>query len=83
MNEYGESKALSEVREWKAACARDVDGLEIGAAVRKRLRDSAETARKLGFLPADRKANAIARVAETGEAYGGERHESVKSNAQR
>ncbi len=72
MNKYGESEALREVREWKAACARDVAGLDIGAAVRKRLRDSAETARRLGFLSADRKANAVTRVAETGAAYGGD-----------
>ncbi len=71
MSEFGESKALSEVREWKAACARDVAGLDIGAAVRKRLRDSAETARKLGFSPAVCQAKDITRVAETGEVYGG------------
>jgi len=69
MNEFRESKALSEVREWKAACAREVEGLDIGAAVRKRLRDSAETARKLGFSPMDRTEKVVTAVAEAGEAY--------------
>ena len=44
-----ESKAMHEVRAWKAACARDVAGMEIGAAVRKRLKDSAAAAERLGF----------------------------------
>jgi len=70
MNEFAESKALCEVREWKAACAQDVAGLDIGAAVRKRLRDSTETARRLGFPSVARHPMAATNVAETGEVYG-------------
>lgn len=69
MNKYNESKALLEVREWKAACARDVEGLTIAEAVRKRMRDSAETARKLGFLPTSHTLPDVPCVAETGEPY--------------
>lgn len=71
MNEFFESKALCEVREWKAACARDVAGLDIVAAVRKRLSDSAETARRLGFLCAVPQATVVTNVAEKGQVYGG------------
>ena len=69
MNRCNESKALLEVREWKAACARDVEGLGIVEAVRKRLQDSRETARKLGFLPASQPYPDVPCVAETGETY--------------
>ena len=66
MNRTTESKALREVREWKATCNREVAGMEIGAAVRKRLKDSEEHARRAGFAPMRRMAE---RVAETGETY--------------
>jgi len=69
MNRWKESKALLEVREWKAACARDVEGLGIVEAVRKRLQESGETARKLGFLPASQTCPDVPCVAETGETY--------------
>lgn len=62
-----ESKALSEVRQWKAECNREVAGMEIEAAIKKRLKDSAENARKAGFVPLVQRAD---RVAETGGAYG-------------
>ena len=45
-----ESEAMREVRAWKEVCAREVAGLDIRVAVRKRLRDSAETARHMGFV---------------------------------
>ncbi len=46
-----ESKALREVREWKAACWSDVAGLPLEQAVEKRLRDASALARRLGMLP--------------------------------
>lgn len=61
-----ESKALSEVRQWKAECNGEVAGMEIGAAIRKRLKDSADNARKAGFVPLVQRAD---RVAEAGCAY--------------
>lgn len=70
MNELGESKALTEVREWKATCARDVAGFDIIEAVRKRLSDSAETAKKLGFFYAVSQPMVVTNVAEKGQAYG-------------
>ena len=70
MNELRESKALLEVREWKSVCAREVAGLEIGAAVRKRLKDSAETARRLGFLVGTGHEPLRLAVAEPGVEYG-------------
>jgi len=70
MNKCNESKALVEVHEWKAACARDVEGLGIVEAVRKRLQDSAETSRKLGFLPTSQMWPDAPCVAETVEPYG-------------
>lgn len=66
MNRMTESKALIEVREWKAACNREVAGMEIGEAVRKRLKDAEANARKAGFVPRERITDC---VAETGEPY--------------
>ncbi len=47
-----ESKALREVRAWKAACWNDVAGLPLEQAVEKRLHDASALARRLGLLPA-------------------------------
>ena len=66
MRRTTESKALREVREWKAACNREVVGLEIAEAVRKRLKDADANARRAGFVPVGRMAE---RVAETGAVY--------------
>jgi len=64
MKRMTESKALLEVREWKAACARDVEGLGIGEAVRKRLKDAEANARKAGFVPTERRVDCVAAVGE-------------------
>lgn len=61
-----ESRALDEVREWKDACAREVADLELAAAVHKRLNDSEETARELGFGPPEPD---VQKVAEASGAY--------------
>lgn len=68
MNEVKESNALLEVREWRATCDQEVAGLKIGEAVRKRLKDSEESARRMGFSPKDD--GTAKRVAETSAAYG-------------
>jgi hypothetical protein len=49
MSKLKESKAMREVRAWKAECDKEVAGMGIGAAVRKRLEDSAAVAERLGF----------------------------------
>ncbi len=84
MNENDEPRALREVREWKAACARDVADLEIGAALRKRLQDSAEAARRLGFLVGGCAGAPVAHVAEAATGYGaGEEDAAGRMNATR
>ncbi len=72
MNAKNESKALSEVLEWKAECAREVAGLTVRDAVRKRLKDAAETAKRFGFPAGGREMNLAVNVAEAGAAYGTE-----------
>ena len=49
MSKLKESKAMREVRAWKAECDAEVANLDTAAAVRKRLADSAEVAERLGF----------------------------------
>jgi len=44
-----DSKALREVREWKARAYSEVADLDLDAALRKRLQDSVETARRLNI----------------------------------
>jgi len=44
-----ESKALTEVWEWKEAAYREVEHLDIREALRIRLYDSIATVKKLGF----------------------------------
>ena len=67
MNTKTESNALREVREWKAACNREVAGMAAGEAVSKRLKDAEKNARRAGFTPAERM---IDRVAEAPDGYG-------------
>jgi len=69
MKTTSEPKSLCEVRAWKAACNREVAGLSIAHAVRKRLADSEASARRAGFPPPARE---DARVAEAGCGYGAE-----------
>lgn len=65
-----ESKALREVRAWKAACWSDVAGLPLEQAVEKRLHDASVLARRLGLLPdATTSAGRIAQVAESRAVY--------------
>ena len=59
-----ESKALLEVREWKAAGWREVAHLALDAAIQKRLADSAKTAARLGFHVPKRQEKPAALVAE-------------------
>lgn len=47
------SKAQTEVWEWKRAAWKEVDHLDIHKAFLKRLKDSSETCRFLGFCPDD------------------------------
>ena len=44
-----DSKALLEVREWKAQACMEVKDLDLDAAITKRLRDAIETTRKLNI----------------------------------
>ena len=64
-----ESKALREVRTWKAACWSDVAGLPLEQAVAKRLHDASALAQRLGLLPAAAPRGRIAQVAEDRAAY--------------
>ncbi len=67
MNKTTETKALREVREWKAACNREVAGMETGEAVGKRLKDAEKNARRAGFVPIEQ---LVESVAEVGGGYG-------------
>lgn len=57
MKTVKESRALTEVWEWKDAAYREVENLDIETAMKKRLSTSVKTAKKLGFVltsPADK-----------------------------
>ncbi len=72
MTEENVCESLAEVRRIKAACWREVAGLPIKEAVRKRLADSAATAHRLGFGVSEVVPGGVPRVAEAGVEYGGE-----------
>jgi hypothetical protein len=64
-----ESKALRDVRAWKAACWDDVAGLPLEQAVAKRLHEASAMARRLGLLSAVEPVGRMARVAEDRATY--------------
>jgi len=70
MTEIKESKAMLEVREWKAAAWRTVAHLPLREAIQKRLADSAKTAERLGLKYAPAKRAPVTMVAETKAKYG-------------
>ena len=70
MAEMKESKALLEVREWKAAVWQEVAHLPLDEAISKLLEDSAETAKRLGFHIPTREEKPVAMVAERKAKYG-------------
>ncbi|MBX7257745.1 MAG: hypothetical protein K1Y02_15395 [Candidatus Hydrogenedentes bacterium] len=49
MKRVKESKALLEVRDWKTQASSEVAHMPVKEALRKRLRDSAESAERAGF----------------------------------
>lgn len=69
MTNVNESKAMLEVREWKAAAWREVAHLPFREAVRKRLADSAKVAERLGFRYAPATPTPVSVVAETPAKY--------------
>lgn len=69
MTRAKKSKAMLEVREWKAACDAEVAHLPPREAVRKLLEDSARTAERLGFHVPKREAQPVAVIAETPAKY--------------
>ena len=69
MTRMKESKALLEVREWKAAAWREVAHLPLDEAIMKRLADSAKTAERLGFHIPKREEKPMTVVAETPAKY--------------
>lgn len=69
MSKMKESKAMQEVREWKAECDAEVAHLSDREAVRKLLADSAKIAERLGYKYAPRTANPPSRVAEAPANY--------------
>ncbi len=70
MNEMKESKAMQEVRAWKAECDAEVAHLDVAHAVRKRLADSAKAAAQFGFRYEQTAHSQISVVAERKETYG-------------
>jgi hypothetical protein len=62
------SKALEEVWEWKEICCREVAHLDLDEAIKKRIADADETARRYGFSGNVVHDGGLA-VAETGEVY--------------
>ncbi len=70
MIEAKESKALLEVREWKAAAWRTVAHLPLREAIRKRLADSAKSVERLGLQYAPAKRTPAVMVAESKGKYG-------------
>ena len=69
MAEIKESKALLEVREWKAAVWQEVAHLPLDEAINKLLADSAKSAKRLGFHIPTREEKPAAMVAETPAQY--------------
>ena len=69
MAKIKESKALLEIREWKAAGWREVAHLPLDEAIQKRLDDSAKSVERLGFHVPKRENPPVARVAETPAKY--------------
>ena len=69
MSSAKESKAMLEVRDWKAVAWREVAHLPLDAAILKRLEDSAKTAERLGFHVPKRGVKPVAVVAETPGKY--------------
>jgi len=69
MTRMKESKAMLEVREWKAECDAEVAHLSDHEAVRKRLADSAKLAESLGFKYAPTKTRPAPIVAESPAKY--------------
>jgi len=64
MAEMKESKALREVREWKAAVWQEVAHLPLADAIPKLRKDSAKTCERLGFQVPQRDEKPAAMVAE-------------------
>ena len=73
MSEIKESKALLEVREWKAAVWQEVAHLPLDEAINKLLEDSAKSAARLGFHVPKREKKPMALVAEAPAQYRAER----------
>ena len=69
MDKIKESKALLEVREWKAAGWQEVAHLPLDEAIQKRLKDSAKSAERLGFHVPKREKEQMALVAEAPAQY--------------
>jgi hypothetical protein len=49
MKKIKDAKALREVWEWKEKAYREVEGLELDEALKRRIQDSLETSRKLNI----------------------------------
>jgi|GEM_PF-1153389 len=73
MSEPKESKAMIEVREWKAAVWQEVAHLPMNEAITKLLADSAKTAERLGFHIPQRQEKPAAMIAETPGKYSAKR----------
>jgi hypothetical protein len=69
MSEIKESKAMIEVREWKAAVWQEVAHLPLDEAITKLLADSAKSAERLGFAIPKGPAKSVALVAESPAPY--------------
>ena len=71
MKNHKISKALLDVRLWKDACYREVAHLPFREALRKRIEDCEQRAKKMGFSPMGRSdANRVSAVAEDRSEYG-------------
>lgn len=81
MAEIKESKALLEVREWKAAAWREVAHLPLDEAIKKRLADSAKTAARLGFHVPKRQEKPVALVAEAPAKYTAKRKKRTANSS--
>jgi len=69
MAEIKESRALLEVREWKAAVWQEVAHLPLDEAISKLMADSAKTAKRLGFHIPKRQGKPASLVAEAPAKY--------------
>ncbi len=58
---YPLPKALQETWDWKEACWREVDGLDLKTAIRQSLKNANISARSMGFTPVNRKLAETAR----------------------